>query len=92
MALTKKQLQALAGQKQNNLELQDFIFLDDKKYYIHKPSSTYKKDDDGDEILVKEGHKLNKLSFIGLDLLESNGIEYTLIAPKDGQEWCRAWF
>ena len=88
MALTKKQLQALAGQKQNNLELSDFMFLEDKKYYIHKPTSTF----DDDEKVVKEGHKLNKLSFIGLDLIDSNGIEYTLIAPKTGQEWCRAWF
>lgn len=42
--------------------------------------------------LHDEGYKLNKLTFVGLDLLESNGIEYTLIAPKEGQEWARAWF
>lgn len=42
--------------------------------------------------LHEEGYKLNKLTFIGLDLLDSNGIEYTLIAPKTGQEWARAWF
>lgn len=39
-----------------------------------------------------DGYKLNKLTFVGLDLLESNNIEYTLIAPKTGQEWARAWF
>ncbi len=39
-----------------------------------------------------EGHKLNKLTYIGLDLLRTNGIEFTLIAPKEGQEWARAWF
>jgi hypothetical protein len=39
-----------------------------------------------------EGYKLNKLTYIGLDLLAGHKIEYTLIAPKTGQEWARAWF
>lgn len=39
-----------------------------------------------------EGHKLSKLTYVGLKALEDMGIEFTLIAPKAGSEWARAWF
>lgn len=42
--------------------------------------------------ISEENHKLSKLTYVGLRALEDLGIEFTLIAPKAGSEWARAWF
>jgi len=39
-----------------------------------------------------EGHKLAKMQAVAIDALINAGIDYTLIAPKEGSNWCRAWF
>jgi hypothetical protein len=38
------------------------------------------------------GHKMSKLTYVGLRSLQEAGVEYTLVVPKEGQEWARAWF
>ena len=87
MALSKKELEELAGAKQENLDLKDFKF--DKKEGCYLMVTTT---EDADENEVKVTYKLNKLTFVGLDLLKSKEIPFTLIAPKPGQVWARAWF
>ena len=39
-----------------------------------------------------DGHKLAKLTYVGLKALEDMQIEFTLVGPKQGSEWARAWF
>ncbi len=87
MALSKAELVELAGAKQENLELSSFKF--DKKEGCYLAVVTTE-NTDGDKIDLT--YKLNKLTFVGLDLLKSKDIPFTLIAPKAGQVWARAWF
>ena len=87
MALSKAQLEELAGAKQENLSLKDFKFDRKEGCYLAVVTTETA---DGDEIEVT--YKLNKLTFVGLDLLDSKGIPFTLLAPKAGQVWARAWF
>jgi hypothetical protein len=87
MALSKKELEELAGAKQENLELTDFKFDRKEGCYLAVVTT---ENADGDEI--EAIYKLNKLTFVGLDLLKSKEIPFTLLAPKAGQVWARAWF
>jgi hypothetical protein len=87
MALSKAQLEELAGAKQENLNLKDFKFDKKEGCYLTVVTTENEK---GDEVELT--YKLNKLTFVGLDLLESKGIPFTLLAPKPGQVWARAWF
>ena len=87
MALSKAALVELAGAKQENLALKDFKFNKSEGCYL---AVSTVKNDKGEDVEVI--YKLNKLTFVGLDLLEDKGIPFTLLAPKAGQVWARAWF
>lgn len=87
MALTKPQLEELAGAKQENLSLDSFKFNKTEGCYLAVATV---KNDKGED--VETTYKLNKLTFVGLDLLKSKDIPFTLLAPKAGQVWARAWF